>query len=193
MIILLLLTFCILGYITAALVVLESLGVLFSPITFSMRGLFYIYGIGKAELWKAAVQISKYNTSTSVFNYNPTIDKYNLIQPDLSDFSGIVPYIGSLARDSFVQLSSFIADSERIGSRAYNFFSFFDFDRNLFLMSISYEFNRIFAIPIWMSAVIWRAPEMLYDYYVLGKGRFLPPQRPACLIRAVSACKNSSN
>lgn len=49
---------------------------------------------------------------------------------------------------------------------------------------IYYSMYKIFAVPIFMTSVIWRWPLMYYDYYFTSKYYDLPPRRNACLLRS---------
>ena len=62
-------------------------------------------------MYNTAVEISKQNTSTTIFLHDPVVDSYHIIRPNLSDVQSLVPYLHTLAYESVVQLSTFIAES----------------------------------------------------------------------------------
>ena len=66
---------------------------------------------GKSYLFNMAVEISKKNTSTTIFHHDPVFDSYHIVRPNLSDVHSLIPYIHTLAYESVVQLSAFIAES----------------------------------------------------------------------------------
>lgn len=155
------------GFLQGQLLLLEWTGLLLSPVTLSMRLVGYAFHRLGQSLWYATQQCAE-----------------NYVAPSKDSAADDVYHnSGSLLPTSVGHMCKLILDSDVEGSQVANVLAALDYTRYSFIMTTIDIWAEYLATPLWIWEVVYRAPVMYFDYYILQKGDQLPPRRHNCLLR----------
>ncbi len=201
------------GYILAVIVLCEMTGLLVSPITVPLQGVFYLYNHIKWWIWTSLQQSEeRYNQHlldyyydeysyanqtfifSSVFNISKNDEEDDkdatvIKAPSTIPTSTTKPTPPTTLTPSFYFhyiIKSFITlllDSDRDNTMTFYLLDYLDLERYPTTNYLLDLYYQTTSIPRWIIRLILNSPFIYYDYYVHGKGSQLPPRRHACLLR----------
>jgi hypothetical protein len=198
------------GYIAAAVVFWEFIGLALSPITLPFQVVVYCYQESKEWIWKQLQRNEAFyeqylTTYFSEFYHNDTL---SIVERDRSMENPFLPSSTSSSLTDgdttivnqppssgmfhklqyyfFYFLKSFtslILDIDREYSTIYYFFDFFDLERYSFTSYLLDKYYQYSLLPKWILRIMLRSPKLYYDYYMKDQGKYLPQRRNPCLLR----------
>eukprot|EP01032_Pedospumella_encystans_P014051 gene14051-16159_t len=151
------------GVLQGKLLLLETLGLVLSPVTLFYRLSQYALHSFGVYLWQEAVRCAQFPVSPE-----QAID---------------AKLLGTRWPQTYVEVCQLIVQSEVEGSVMANALSVLDYTQYSALMSLLDVWEDTLITPSWMWEVIYRAPMLYYEYYFTNHSALLPPRRQACLLR----------
>lgn len=163
------------GLVQGQLLLLEMAGLLLSPVTLFIRLLGFVYGQVAQRTWYHVERCAYPMHSFAAGNL--TLVQNDTIQTELRSLGAFVPV-------TTVDVCKLILQSDVEGSVVADALSVLDYTRYSAVMTFLDVWGEALETPAYTWEVIYRAPLMYWDYYVLGRTAQLPPRRQCCLLRA---------
>lgn len=164
------------GRIQGVLFLLEMLGLALSPLTLLLRLGEYSYAAAAQVVWRrlerCALPAYDFDAVDAANN-----SAYLNFQQELRTMGVSVP-------SNMAEVCRLILQSDVEGSAVANALSVLDYTRYSAVMTFLDVWGEYLAYPSYAWEVIYRAPQLYWEYYVLDSTAQLPPRRQCCLLRS---------